>query len=54
MEETHASPKMAEIDLINNLEKTSSVLPNRILQLKDYILKTSKELDLTKFKINNI
>ena len=28
MEETLASPKMAEIDLINNLEKISSETPN--------------------------
>ena len=39
MEETLASPKMAEIDLINNLEKISSEIPNRIIQLEGYILK---------------
>ena len=39
MEETLASPKMAEIDLINNLEKISSEMPNRILILEGFILK---------------
>ena len=34
MEETLASPKMAEIDLINSLEKISSIVPNRILKLE--------------------
>ena len=38
MEETLASPKMAEIDLINNLEKISSEIPNRILKLEGFIL----------------
>jgi len=39
MEETLASTKMTEIDLINNLEKISSKIPNRILKLKGFILK---------------
>ena len=39
MEETLISPKMIEIDLINNLEKISSEIPNRIIKLKDFILK---------------
>ncbi len=39
MEETLASPKMKEIDLINNLEKISSEIPNRILKLEGFILK---------------
>jgi len=39
MEETHAFRKMAEIDLINNLEKISSEIPNRILKLEGFILK---------------
>ena len=29
MEETLPSPKMADIDLLNNLEKISSLIPNR-------------------------
>ena len=38
MEETLASPKMAEIDFINKLERISSLIPNRILKLKGYII----------------
>jgi len=45
VEGTLASPKMAEIDLLNNLEKISSVIPNRILKLEGYMLKNhQKEL----------
>jgi hypothetical protein len=45
MEETLASPKMAGIDLINNLERISYEIPNRILKLEGYILKENhKEL----------
>ena len=43
MEETLASPKMAEIDLINNLEKLSSEIPNRILKLEGFILKENQK-----------
>ena len=39
MEETLASQKVEEIDLINSLEKISSKIPNRILKLEEYILK---------------
>ena len=39
MEETLTSPKMAETDLINNLEKISSKIPNRVLKLEGFILK---------------
>ena len=39
MEETLASQKMLEINLINNLEKISSEIPNRILKLEGFILK---------------
>ena len=39
MEETPASPRMEEIDLIISLEKISSRVPNRILKLEGYILK---------------
>ena len=46
MEETLASPKMAEIDLIRNLEKISSVIPNRILKLEGFILKENKKEQL--------
>ena len=34
MEETLASLTMAEIDLIKNLEKISSEIPNRILKIQ--------------------
>ena len=52
MEETLASPKMAEIDLINNLEKISSEIPNRILKLEGFILKENRkeQLEILIFK----
>ena len=52
MEETHASPKMAEIDLINNLEKISFKIPNRILKLEGFILKENykEQLEILIFK----
>ena len=43
MEETLSSPKMAEIDLIDNLEKISSQIPNRILKLEGLILKENQK-----------
>ena len=46
MEETLASQKMAEIDLINNLEKISCEIPNRILKLEGLILKENKKEQL--------
>ena len=46
MEETLASPKMAEIDLIKNLEKISSAMPNRILKLEGFILKENQKEQL--------
>ena len=39
MEETLTSQKMKEINLINNLEKISSEIPNRILKIEGFILK---------------
>ena len=52
MEETLASPKMAEIDLINNLEKISSEIPNRILKLEGFLLKENQkeQLEILIFK----
>ena len=52
MEETLASPKMAEIDLINNLEKISSEIPNRILKLEGFIVKENnkEKLEILIFK----
>ena len=46
MEETHASPKMEEINLINNLEKISSDIPDRILKLEGFIPKENKKEQL--------
>ena len=46
MEETHTSPKMEEIDLIKNLEKISSKIPNRILKLEGFILKENQKEQL--------
>ena len=46
MEETLASQKMLEIDLLNKLEKISSLIPNRILKLEGYILKENKKENL--------
>ncbi len=52
MEETLASQKMPDIDLINNLEKISSEIPNRILKLEGYILKENhkEQLEILIFK----
>ncbi len=52
MEETLASPKMAEIDLIINLEKISSDIPNRILKLQGFIQKGNhkEQLEILIFK----
>ena len=52
MEETHASPKMAEIDLLHNLEQISVLIPNRILKLEGYILKKNQKehLEIIIFK----
>ena len=52
MEETLASRKMAEIDLIKNLEKISSEIPNRILKLQGFILKekNKEQLEILIFK----
>ena len=43
MEETLASRTMAEIDLIKNLEKISSEIPNRILKIEGLILKKNQK-----------
>ena len=52
MEETLTSLKMAEIDLINNLEKISSKIPNRILKVEGFILKKNhkEQLEILIFK----
>ena len=46
MEETPASQKMAQIDLINSLEKLSSEIPDRILKLEGFIKKENKKEQL--------
>ena len=46
MEETLTSQIMAEIDLINNLEKISSDIPNRILKVEGFILKEDQKEQL--------
>ena len=52
MEETLAFQKMTEIDLINNLEKISSEIPNRILKLEGFIQKENykEKLEILIFK----
>ena len=52
MEETLASRTMAEIDLIKNLEKISSEIPNRILKIQGYISKKNhkEQLEIIIFK----
>jgi len=52
MEETLASPKMAEINLINNLEKISSEIPNRVLKVEDFIIK--ENIPINKFNISKV
>ena len=52
MEETLPSLKMEDIDLLNNLEKISSLIPNRVLKVEGYILKENhkEELEIIIFK----
>ena len=52
MVETLASQKMKEIDLLNNLEKISSRIPNRLLKLEGYIHKANyrEQLEIIIFK----
>ena len=52
MEETLASLKMEEIDLISNLEKISYKIPNRILMLEGYVLRENhkEQLEIIIFK----
>ncbi len=52
MEETLAFQKMTEIDLINNLEKISSQIHNRVLKVEGFILKEDhkEKLEILIFK----
>ena len=46
MEETLPFPKMADINLLNKLEKISSFIPTRILKLEGFILKENHKEQL--------
>ena len=52
MEETLPFPNMADIDLLNKLEKISSFVPNRILKVEGFILKENvkEQLEIIIFK----
>ena len=52
MEETPPSPKMADIDLLKNLEKLSSLIPDRLLKIEGYVIKENhkEQLQLIIFK----
>ncbi len=52
MEETLPSPKMTDIDLLNNLEKISSIITNRVLKVEGFILKENhkEQLEIIIFK----
>ena len=52
MGETRSFREMAEIDLLNNLEKIRSLIPNRILKLEGYIFKENykEQLEIIIFK----
>ena len=46
MEETLASQKMEEINLLSNLEKISSLIPSRVLKVEGFVLKGNHKEDL--------
>ena len=46
MEETLPFPKMKDIDLLNNLEKISSLISNRVLKVEGLILKENHKEQL--------
>jgi len=52
MEGTLPSTKMADIDLLNNLEKISSLISNRVLKVEGFILKENhkEKLEIIIFK----
>ncbi len=52
MEETLLSTKMEDIDLLNKLEKISSLIPNRVLKVEGLILKENhkEHLEIIIFK----
>ena len=52
MEETLPSQKMADIDLLKNLEEISSLIPNRLLKVEGYVPKENdnEKLEIIIFK----
>ena len=52
MEETLPSTKMVDIDLLNNLEKISSLISNRVLKVDGFIVKENQkeQLEIIIFK----
>ena len=52
MEETLPSQKMADIDLLKNLEEISSLIPNRLLKVEGYVPKENhnEQLEIIIFK----
>ena len=46
MEETLPSPKLAEIDLLNNLERINSEIPDKILNLEGFISSTTHPIEI--------
>ena len=52
MEETLPSRRMKDFDLLNNLEKISSLIPNRILKVEGYTIKENlkEQLEIIIFK----
>ena len=52
MEETLASQRMAEIDLLKNLEEISSLIPNRLIKVEGYVPKENRkeQLEIIIFK----
>ncbi len=54
MEETLPFLKMADIDLLNNLEKISALIPNRVLKVEGHILKENHKEEFLPFLGNLI
>ena len=52
MEETLASQKMEGINLLNNLEKISSLIPSRVLKVEGFTIKGNQKehLEIIIFK----
>ena len=52
MDETLPSQKLENIDLLNNLEKISSLKPDRVLKVEGYVIKENdkEQLEIIIFK----